>query len=217
METETERPVRVLIVDDHEVVREGLKGLLRRVPGMEVVGEAASVAEAVERAATLAPDVVVLDVRLPDGNGVEACREIRSQRPATGVLMLTSYSDDEALFQAILAGAAGYLLKQVHGQDLVSAVRTVARGGSLLDPAVTRSVFERLRRPPSDPLAELSEQERRILELVAEGKTNREIADVVYLSDKTVKHHVSNILAKLEVARRSEAAAIWARQQRKGE
>lgn len=203
--------IRVLIVDDHEVVRLGLRGLLERADGIRVVGEAATADEAVRLAAQLQPDVVILDVRLPDRNGVEACREIRAERPETAVLMLTSYADDEALFQSILAGAAGYLLKQVRGQDLVSAIRTVASGGSLLDPALTRSVFERLRRPADDPIAELTEQERRILELIAEGKTNREIAAIVYLSDKTVKHYVSSILAKLEVARRSEAAAIWAR------
>jgi two-component system response regulator DevR len=205
--------IRVLLVDDHEVVRVGLRGLLQQADGLEVVGEAATAAEAVARTAALQPDVVVLDVRLPDGSGVEVCRDIRSAHPQAAVLMLTSYADDEALFQSILAGAAGYLLKQVRGQDLVAAIRTVGRGGSLLDPAVTRSVFERLRQPSGDPLAELTEQERRILELIAEGKTNREIAETVYLSDKTVKHYVSSILAKLDVARRSEAAALWARRQ----
>jgi len=203
--------VSVLIVDDHEVVRMGLRGILEHTPGMRVAGEAGSVAEAVAKAEALQPNVVVLDVRLPDGSGVEACREIRSKQPATGVLMLTSYGDDEALFQSILAGASGYLLKQTRARDLVSAIRSVAAGEQLLDPGVTRAVFDRLRRPAGDPLSELTNQERRTLELIAEGKTNREIADSLFVSDKTVKHYVSAILAKLDVARRSEAAAIWGR------
>jgi two-component system response regulator DevR len=203
---------RVLLVDDHEVVRLGIRDLLGHVATLEVVGEAASAAEARRRTAELKPDVVLLDLRLPDGSGVEVCRDIRAESPQTAVLMLTSYSDDEALYQSILAGAAGYLLKQVRAGELVDAIRRVARGESLLDPAVTRSVFERLRRPAIDPLGELTDQERRILELIAQGKTNRDIAEVVFLSDKTVKHYVSSILAKLNIQRRSEAAAIWARQ-----
>jgi two-component system response regulator DevR len=210
------RPIRVLVVDDHEVVRIGLRRLLEGTAGIQVVGEAGTAAEAVARAAQLAPDVVVLDVRLPDGSGVEACREIRANRPETAVLMLTSYGDDEALFQSILAGAAGYLLKQARASELIAAIRTVSEGGSLLDPAVTGRVLDRLRQPPADPFRELTPQERRILELIAEGKTNREIAEIVFLSDKTVKHYVSSILAKLGVARRSEAAALWARQHRQG-
>lgn len=215
---ETEQaPIRVLLVDDHEVVRLGLHSLLAANDATTVVGEASTAKEAVAMAERLQPDVVVLDVRLPDGSGVEACREIRSQRPETKVIMLTSYADDEALFASIMAGAAGYLLKQARGRDLINAMRTVHNGGSLLDPAVTRQVFERLRRPaaetPADPLAELTAQEQHILSLMAEGKTNREIGREVFLSDKTVKHYVSSILQKLEVARRSEAAAIWARAQ----
>jgi DNA-binding NarL/FixJ family response regulator len=161
--------------------------------------------------------VVVLDVRLPDGSGIEACRDIRADRPETRVIMLTSYADDEALFAAIMAGAAGYLLKQARGRDLVQAIRTVHDGGSLLDPEVTGRVLQRLRQPGggngTDPLAELTERERRILDLMADGRTNQQIARVVYLGETTVKHHVSAILRKLQVTRRSEAAAIWARSQ----
>ena len=211
--------IRVLLADDHEVVRVGIKALLASADDLEVAGEAATAAEAVREAARLEPDVVVLDVRLPDGSGVEACREIRDRRRETRVIMLTSYADDEALFAAIMAGAAGYLLKQARGRELIAAIRSVHAGGSLLDPAVTGQVLERLRRPPAaeaDPFAELSDQERRILAQMAEGKTNREIADEVFLSDKTVKHYVSSILRKLQVARRSEAAAIWARIQERG-
>ena len=208
-------PVRVLLVDDHEVVRVGLRALLAAAAGIEVVGDAATAADAVREASRLAPDVVVVDVRLPDGSGVEACREIRAARAAARVIMLTSYADEDALFASILAGASGYLLKQTRGADLVDAIRTVHAGGSLLDPAVTGQVLRRLRRP-SGPAGdgqagELSDLERRIVALMAEGKTNREIAEVVFLSDKTVKHYVSGILRKLRVARRSEAAAWWAR------
>ncbi len=206
--------VRVLLVDDHDVVRTGLRALLGRSGELEVVGEAATAAEALAEAARLQPDVVVLDLRLPDGDGVEVCRDIRSQRPETRVLILTSYADDQALFSSIMAGAAGYLLKETRATALVDAILTAARGGSLLDPHMTGQVFERLRTSvpgAPDPLAQLSEQEQRILGLIAEGKTNREIAGVVYLSDKTVKHYVSNILSKLQLSRRSEAAAVWAR------
>jgi two-component system response regulator DevR len=206
--------IRVLLVDDHDVVREGLRALLQRAPDMEVVGEAATAAQALAEAERLEPDVVILDVRLPDGSGVEVCRDIRARRPETRVLMLTSYADDEALFSSIIAGASGYLLKETRASALIDAIRTAAQGGSLLDPAMTQHVFERLRTSasaPADPMAQLSEQERRILALIAEGKTNREIAAEVYLSDKTVKHYVSNILAKLQLSRRSEAAAFWAR------
>jgi len=214
------RMIRVLLVDDHDVVREGLRSLLRRSPDIEVVGEAGTAAAAEAEAARLQPDVVVLDVRLPDGNGVEVCRDIRAHRPETRVLMLTSYADDEALFASIMAGAAGYLLKETRAAALLEAIHTAARGGSLLDPAMTQRVFERLRAAatgPVDPMSQLSEQEQRILGLIAEGKTNKEIAVEVYLSDKTVKHYVSNILSKLQLSRRSEAAAFWARHRRRAE
>lgn len=206
--------IKVLLVDDHDVVREGLRSFLTRSPDIEVVGEAATAAAAQAAAERLRPDVVVLDVRLPDGDGVEVCREIRAQRPETRVLMLTSYADDEALFASIMAGAAGYLLKETRATALLEAIHTAARGGSLLDPTMTQRVFERLRAGASgstDPGTQLSEQEQRILSLIAEGKTNKEIASEVYLSDKTVKHYVSNILSKLQLTRRSEAAAFWAR------
>ncbi len=213
-------PIRVLLVDDHEVVRVGLRALFAGTPDISIAGEASTAEGAVREAERLRPDVVIMDVRLPDGSGVEACREVRSHRAQCRVIMLTSYADEEALFSAIMAGAAGYLLKQARGRELVDAVRTVHAGGSLLDPAVTGQVLQRLRRPPESsgahPFAELTEAERRILDLMAEGKTNREIADVVFLSDKTVKHYVSSILRKLQVARRSEAAAVWARSRAQG-
>jgi two-component system response regulator DevR len=208
-------PTRVLLVDDHEVVRVGLRTLLGQAPDIAVVGEAATAAQALQEAQRLVPDVVVLDVRLPDASGVEVCRELRAQYPSVKVIILTSYNDEDALFAAILAGASGYLLKQARARDLVEAIRTVRTGRSLLDPAVTDRVLRRLRDPAlhseHGPLAELSPIEQRILDLLAQGKTNREIAQVVYLSDKTVKHHVSHILRKLGAARRSEAAALWAR------
>ena len=211
----TDRPLRVLIVDDHEVVREGLRSLLNRREGISVVGEAGTVGTAVEEAARLRPDVVIMDVRLPDGSGVEACREIRQENPAARVIMLTSYADDEAVFASILAGAAGYLLKQTRGQALAEAIEAVAQGGSLLDPAVTQKVLERVRslggRRPDDSLASLSDQEQKILLLIAEGKTNKEIAEEIFLSDKTVKNYVSSILSKLNLRRRAEAAAFIAR------
>jgi DNA-binding NarL/FixJ family response regulator len=210
----------VLIVDDHEVVREGLRALLRRRPQLAVVGEAGSVAEAVTEAAKAKPDVVIMDVRLPDGSGVEACREIRAQRPDTKVIMLTSYADDEAVMASIMAGASGYLLKQTQGQTLVEAIERATKGESLLDPAVTQRVLERVRNAGSkkdDELALLSEQEQKILDLIAEGKTNKEIAAEVFLSDKTVKNYVSSILSKLNLRRRSEAAAFIARRRSGGE
>lgn len=210
--------ISVLLVDDHDVVREGLRALLRRAPGVEVVGEAATAADAVAAAARLSPDVVVLDVRLPDGSGIEVCRDIRAQRSETHVLMLTSYADDEALFASIMAGAAGYLLKETRAADLLAAITATAAGGSLLDPTMTQRVFERLRSGGgagvADPLSQLSAQEQRILALIAAGRTNREIAAEVFLSDKTVKHYVSAILSKLQLSRRSEAAAVWARTHR---
>jgi DNA-binding NarL/FixJ family response regulator len=202
-------------VDDHEVVREGLRSLLNRREGINVVGEAGTVGSAIEEAARLRPDVVIMDVRLPDGSGVEACREIRQEYPDTKVIMLTSYADDEAVFASILAGAAGYLLKQTRGQALAEAIEAVADGGSLLDPAVTQKVLERVRslggRRPDDSLASLSDQEQKILLLIAEGKTNKEIAEEIFLSDKTVKNYVSSILSKLNLRRRAEAAAFIAR------
>jgi len=209
------RPLRLLVVDDHEVVRQGLVALLDRRQGFEVVAEAGTAAEAVEQARRYEPDIVVMDVRLPDGSGVEACREIRAERAATRVVMLTSYPDEEAVLSAIVAGASGYLLKQVRARDLVAALEAVGRGESLLDPAVTEKVLERVRRiatgAAADDLAALTTQEQKILLLVAEGKTNKEIAAEVYLSDKTVKNYVSSILSKLNLERRAQAAAYMAR------
>jgi two-component system, NarL family, response regulator DevR len=205
--------IRVFLLDDHELVRRGVRDLLFGQDDLEVVGEASTVAEAVERIPTLKPNVAVLDVRLPDGDGVQVCREIRSNHPEVACLMLTSYADDEALFSAIMAGAAGYVLKQIRGIELVDAIRKVAGGGSLLDPLLTARVMERLRAGAQEDagLAKLSEQERRILDLISEGLTNRQIADRMYLAEKTVKNYVSNLLAKLGMARRSEAAAYAAR------
>ncbi|HEY6014500.1 MAG TPA: response regulator transcription factor [Candidatus Limnocylindrales bacterium] len=209
------RPLRLLVVDDHEVVRQGLVALLDRRQGFEVVAEAGTAAEAVEQARRYEPDIVVMDVRLPDGSGVEACREIRAERAATRVVMLTSYPDEEAVLSAIVAGASGYLLKQVRARDLVAALEAVGRGESLLDPAVTEKVLERVRRiatgAAADDLAALTTQEQKILLLVAEGKTNKEIAAEVFLSDKTVKNYVSSILSKLNLERRAQAAAYMAR------
>ncbi|MEO6206762.1 MAG: response regulator transcription factor [Candidatus Limnocylindrales bacterium] len=216
MSDATQNPVlRMLVVDDHEVVRQGLVALLGRREGFQVVAEAGTVAEAIEATRRFEPDIVVMDVRLPDGSGVEACREIRSEFPSTRVVMLTSYPDEEAVLSAIVAGASGYLLKQVRARDLITALETVGRGGSLLDPAVTEKVLERIRRiatgGQSDELAALTAQERRILLLVAEGKTNKEIATEIFLSDKTVKNYVSSILSKLNLERRAQAAAFVAK------
>ena len=212
---ETPRPLRMLVVDDHEVVRQGLVALLDRHGEFEVVAQAGSVAEALSQARRHEPDLVIMDVRLPDGSGIEACREIRAARPETRVIMLTSYPDEEAVLSAIIAGASGYLLKQIRGRDLVTALEAVGRGDSLLDPAVTERVLERVRRVASgsatDELAELTTQERKILLLVAEGKTNKEIAADVFLSDKTVKNYVSSILSKLNLQRRTQAAAFVAK------
>ncbi len=197
----------VFLVDDHEIVRRGVKDLLELESDLHVVGEAGTVAEALIRVPALRPDVAVLDVRLPDGNGVELCRALRASAPATGCLMLTSYPDDEALFQAILAGAAGYVLQQIRGSDLRGAVRTVAAGGSLLDPRAAAAVMRRLREPDRwDPQAALSGQERGILELIGEGLTNREIGQRLSLAEKTVKNCVSGVLAKLDRQRRTQAA-----------
>jgi two-component system response regulator DevR len=209
------RPLRLLVVDDHEVVRQGLVALLDRRAGFEVVAQAGTVAESIAQATLHEPDLVIMDVRLPDGTGIEACREIRAALPRTRVVMLTSYPDEEAVLSAIIAGASGYLLKQIRGRDLVTALEAVGRGESLLDPAVTEKVLERVRRLASgsatDELAELTGQERKILLLVAEGKTNKEIAADVFLSDKTVKNYVSSILAKLNLQRRTQAAAFVAK------
>jgi DNA-binding NarL/FixJ family response regulator len=207
--------LRLLVVDDHEVVRQGLVALLDRREGFEVVAQADTVAEAIEQARAHEPDIVVMDVRLPDGSGIEACREIRAELPGTRVVMLTSYPDEEAVLSAIIAGASGYLLKQIRARDLVAALETVGRGESLLDPGVTEKVLERIRRMASgadtDELSSLTAQERKILMLVAEGKTNKEIAADVFLSDKTVKNYVSSILSKLNLERRAQAAAFVAR------
>jgi DNA-binding NarL/FixJ family response regulator len=209
------KTLRLLVVDDHEVVRQGLVALLDRREGFQVVAEAGTVAEAVEQARKFEPDIVVMDVRLPDGSGIEACREIRAERPSTRVVMLTSYPDEEAVLSAIIAGAAGYLLKQIRARDLVAALEAVGRGESLLDPAVTEKVLERVRKlaagGASDEMALLTSQEQKILLLVAEGKTNKEIAAEIFLSDKTVKNYVSSILSKLNLERRAQAAAFVAK------
>ena len=214
-ESPATHPLSLLIVDDHEVVRQGLAALLGRRPEFQVVAEAGTVAEAVAAARKFRPDLVVMDVRLPDGSGIEACREIRAEMPDTRVVMLTSYPDEDAVLSAIIAGASGYLLKQIRARDLVSALETVGRGESLLDPAVTGRVLERIRRIATadqpDELAQLTSQEQKILLIVAEGKTNKEIAADVFLSDKTVKNYVSSILAKLNLERRAQAAAFMAR------
>ena len=208
-------PLRVMVVDDHEVVRDGIRLLLADTAEVVVCAEAATARDAVAVAAQALPDVVVMDVRLSDGSGIEATRDIRAARPQTAVLMLTSFADDEALFASIMAGAAGYVLKQIRGEELVRAIRAVGAGQSLLDPAVTKGVFDRLRRGKhllkDERLARLSPQEERILGLVAEGRTNGQIGVELGLAEKTVKNYVSSILAKLEVARRAEAAAYLAR------
>jgi DNA-binding NarL/FixJ family response regulator len=206
--------IRVFLLDDHEVVRSGLEHLLTTAGDIEVVGSVGSAASATAQIPALKPDVAILDARLPDGNGIDVCREIRSLRPETRAIILTSYDDDEALFAAIMAGAAGYVLKQVSGQDLVSAVRHVAEGGSLLDPALISRVMERLRDgEPGEPeeLKRLTAQERRILELVAEGLTNRQIGERLFLAEKTVKNYMSNVLAKLGFERRTQAAVFATR------
>src|SRR6266542_3133757 len=205
--------IRVYLLDDHEVVRHGLRDLLEREGDIEVVGESGSAVDAQHRIPALRPDVAVLDARLPDGSGIDVCREIRSVDPSIHALILTSFEDDEALFSAIMAGASGYVLKQIRGTDLVDAVRRVASGQSLLDPAVTQRVLERIRNGVEQPreLASLTEQERRILEYVAEGLTNREIAGRMFLAEKTVKNYVSSLLAKLGLERRTQAAVLATR------
>ncbi|MCX4985025.1 response regulator transcription factor [Streptomyces sp. NBC_00572] len=209
-------PTRVFLVDDHEVVRRGLRDLIDDEPDMEVVGEAATAEQALARGPALRPDVAVLDVRLPDGDGISVCRELRSRMPEVACLMLTSFDDEDALLDAIMAGASGYVLKQIKGSDLVSAVRTVATGQSMLDPATTARLMHSLRdpetaKPPEDArLAVLSERERSVLDLIGEGLTNRQIAKRLYLSEKTVKNHISRLLGKLGVERRVQAAVIAA-------
>jgi two-component system, NarL family, response regulator DevR len=204
--------VRVALVDDHEVVRRGLRDLLDGEPGIEVVAEAGGVAEALVRVGATNPDVVVVDVRLPDGDGIALCRSLRSADPAPRCLVLTAFDDEQALMEAILAGASGYLLKQVRGQDLVDAVREVAAGRSLLDPVTTARVLERVRRDAAaDELSALTERERSVLELVGEGLTNRQIAERLFLAEKTVKNHVTSVLAKLGMERRTQAVAWIAR------
>ena len=205
--------IRVFLLDDHEVVRRGVADLLQAEGDIEVVGESGSAAEAIRRIPALRPDVAILDARLPDGSGIDVCREIRSIDPNIKGLILTSYEDDEALFAAIMAGAAGYVLKQIRGSDLVDTVRRVAAGQSLLDPAVTQRVLERIRHPEEEPeeLRALTEQERRILAYVAEGLTNREIAGKMFLAEKTVKNYVSSVLAKLGLERRTQAAVLATR------
>src|SRR3954454_11153707 len=206
-------PIRVFLLDDHEVVRRGLTDLLDAEPDISVVGDAGNVEHALVRGPALRPDVAVLDVRLPDGDGVSVCRELRSQMPELACLMLTSFADDEALFDAVLAGASGYILKQVRGSDILGAVRTVAAGGSLLDPKTAARVMQRMREQAekSDPLAGLSDQERKVLALIGEGLTNRQIGERMFLAEKTVKNYVSNVLAKLGMERRTQAAAFVAR------
>jgi DNA-binding NarL/FixJ family response regulator len=207
------RPVTVFLLDDHEVVRRGVRDLLEAHPDITVIGEASTAFSALPRIAALRPDVAVLDVRLPDGDGVMVCREIRSLMPEVACLMLTSFTDDEALFDSIMAGAAGYVLKHIHGTDLVGAIRTVASGQSMLGPQAASQVMARLRDRPGkrDPLAGLNEQESRILELIGEGLTNREIGKRVFLAEKTVKNYISTLFAKLGMERRTQAAAYAAR------
>jgi two-component system, NarL family, response regulator DevR len=206
----SEEVIRVFLLDDQEIVRRGLRELLESEGDIRVVGESGLAQEATRRIPALRPDVAVLDGRLPDGSGIDVCREIRSRNPEIAALILTSYDDDEALFSAIMAGAAGYVLKQIRGNELLDTVRRVAAGQSALDPAVTQQVLERLRRgPEEDPaLAPLTPQERRILELIGEGMTNRQIAGEMYLAEKTVKNYVSTLLAKLGLERRTQAAVF---------
>lgn len=205
--------MRAFLLDDHEIVRRGLRTLLESEGDIEVVGEAGTAAEAVPMLAELAPDVAVLDARLPDGSGIEVCRDARAARPELKALILTSYDDDEAMFAAIMAGAAGYVLKQIEGDSLLSGVRAVADGQSLIDPLIAARVFERARRAAEQPdeLAHLTGQERKILDHIAEGLTNRQIGDRLFLAEKTVKNHVTSILSKLGVERRTQAAVLASR------
>jgi DNA-binding NarL/FixJ family response regulator len=207
------QPIRVFLMDDHEIVRRGVRDLLETEPDITVVGEAGTAASALARIPALAPDVAVLDVRLPDGDGVSVCRDIRSAMPQVACLMLTSFSGDDALFDAIMAGAAGYVMKQIRGSDLIGAIRTVAAGGSLLDPGAASKVMARMRDQAAraDPLAGLSPQERTILELIGEGLTNRQIGERMFLAEKTVKNYVSGLFVKLGMERRTQAAAYAAK------
>lgn len=203
--------LRILLVDDHEVVRLGLKSLIERHAGFEVIAEAASQQEAVQKAVDYEPDIVLMDIRLAGGSGIEACEEIMTERPSTKVIMLTSYAEDEMLFSAIRAGAVGYVLKQVGGNDVIRAIESAARGEATLDPTLTQRVFDEMRRSikqdEATAFSELTSQEMHVLALIAEGKTNREIAQALYLSEGTVRNYVSGILSKLQVANRAEAAA----------
>jgi two-component system, NarL family, response regulator DevR len=207
--------LRILLVDDHEVVRVGVRALIERQPGMEVVGEATTVYEAVSQAQKLAPDVVVLDIRLPGGDGLEACRQIKAQRPKTRIIILTSFPDDEVILDAIVSGADGYVLKQIGSDDLIRALERVGRGESLLDPSITEQVFAKMRemrrQEQADAFAGLTSQEVQILAHIAEGETNREIGEALHLSEKTVRNYVSQILDKLDLASRAQAAAYAAR------
>ena len=207
------KPITVFLLDDHEVVRRGVRDMLEAEPDIQVIGEAGTAQSALARIPALRPDVAVLDVRLPDGDGVSVCRDIRSRMPEVACLMLTSFSDEEALLDAVMAGAAGYMLKQIRGLDLVKAVRTLAAGQSMLDPMAAGQLMARLRdsRPKHDPLAGLTEQERKILELIGEGLTNRQIGERLFLAEKTVKNYVSALYAKLGMERRAQAAALSAR------
>lgn len=206
---DTQRKYRVFLVDDHELVRRGLRDLLSTAGDLDVVGEAATVAEAEVGIAATSPDVAVLDVRLPDGNGVELCRAVRSNQPSVHCLMLTSYADDDALLAAVLAGASGFVLKQILGHNLIAAVRTVGAGGSLLDDRSTAALLARLRDgEPTDPLARLTGQEREVFTLIGQGMTNRQIADRMFLAEKTIKNYVSRILSKLEMQRRTQVAVL---------
>jgi two-component system response regulator DevR len=213
LSTEQPKNISVFLLDDHEVVRRGVKDLLEAEPDITVVGEGSTAAEALARVPALRPDVAVLDVRLPDGDGVSVCRDLRSKLPTLGCLMLTSFADDDALYDAILAGAAGYVLKQIKGNDLIDAVRTIAAGGSLLDAKTTARIMQRLRddaadREKADPYAALTDQERRILDLIGEGLTNKQIGDRMFLAEKTVKNYVSSLLAKLGLERRTQVAIL---------
>jgi two-component system, NarL family, response regulator DevR len=212
-------PIRVFILDDHEMVREGIRSLLEADEELEVVGEAATAADALVRIPLARPNVAILDVRLEDGNGIEVCRDVRSAYPEVTCLMLTSFADDEALYASVMAGAAGYVLKQIRGRDLVDDVKKVAGGASLMDPRAVARVVERIANPPKAPtaLAQLSPQERRLLDFIAEGLTNRQIAEAMFLSEKTVKNYMTGLLAKLNMSNRTEAAVFATKLKRPGD